>query len=185
MRRLGVQQWPQFDRDRIFCSVPHILAATWGSSSDARASRRERVPASLLHPSSSSHGAVRSSPVCVGGVHRAIPYADVLSDVVASSSLRGGHRGMAKSNPLNSKVEPERAVGGSGEVSPVVPRDEGPTNVGVLPTGGFMADAIGSSLHGLESLKRPSEDVLAEDASGETLRPHGGRQLLNHRSGKR
>ncbi|KAL0684554.1 hypothetical protein Bca4012_051402 [Brassica carinata] len=149
IRELGVQQWPQFDRDRIFRSVLRISAGNCvGTASVGRSGRRGGSPFSSLRPSShvSSRRTARSPSVQTGGLRRDIPsYADVMREEMPSSSLRGGNRVMAEGG------EPVTAEGKSS---------------GVPPAGGFMADAIRSSaLGGRESgsLKRPSEGIMVGD----------------------
>ncbi|KAH0883857.1 hypothetical protein HID58_059953 [Brassica napus] len=115
---LGVQQWPQFDCDRIFRSVPRVSAvfrlgvifdisltqipwfsAAWGIDSGDRSGRRGRDLLSLSRPTSSasSHGVARSPSVRTGGILRAIPaYTDVFNNVATGSSLRGRDSGVAK-----------------------------------------------------------------------------------------
>ncbi|KAL0667749.1 hypothetical protein Bca4012_030453 [Brassica carinata] len=166
---LGVQQWPQFDCDRIFRSVPRVSAAAWGIDSGDRSGRRGRDLLSLSRPTSSasSHGVARSPSVRTGGILRAIPaYTDV---------WKRQWRGQAI--PLNCDMEPERAAGESSGINPTAPtvgesvRDVDGVPLPMALAGGFMADAIRSSVQEgrlrSESLKRLSEDVLEEDMPGE------------------
>ncbi|CAN6971993.1 unnamed protein product [Brassica rapa subsp. trilocularis] len=172
IRRLGVLQWPQFGRDRIFLNVPHITAAARNVGNDNHecSSCRGRGLLSPLNPPSptpSRCDLVRTPSIRSGGVWRYIPaYANLLNSMAVCPSSQGGNRGMAKSSPLNYDMEPERADGrpsGSKQVASSV----------VSPVGRSlsMADAICSSLgrgncQGSESLKRHLEDVLPEEASG-------------------
>ncbi|KAF2586668.1 hypothetical protein F2Q70_00035176 [Brassica cretica] len=170
IRELGVQQWSDFDRDRIFCSVPRISAAVWGAPSGGRSGRHGRSssrPPSPVMPCR----AARSPSVRTGGARRDIPpYSSVMNDEVTSPSLREENMGMAQSSPLNRDVEPERAFGESGGMNPAAPEGGEPVSVergasDTAPTGGFMADAIRSDVReGRESrsLKRLSEDVPTE-----------------------
>ncbi|CAF2041742.1 BnaA07g37010D [Brassica napus] len=172
IRRLGVLQWPQFGRDRIFLNVPHITAAARNVGNDNHdcSSCRGRGLLSPLNPPSptpSRCDLVRTPSIRSGGVWRYIPaYANLLNSMAVCPSSQGGNRGMAKSSPLNYDMEPERADGrpsGSKQVASSV----------VSPVGRSlsMVDAICSSLgrgncQGSESLKRHLEDVLPEEASG-------------------
>ncbi|KAL0701752.1 hypothetical protein Bca4012_057874 [Brassica carinata] len=151
IHELGVQQWSDFDRDRIFRSVPRISAAAWGASSAGESGRRGRSSSCPASPILSCRAA-RSPSVRTGGVHREIPpYSSVMND------------------------EPERAFGESGEVTPAAPGGGGPVAVergasDAAPTGDFMADAIRSFVREGEesrSLKRLSEDVPTGDAPEE------------------
>uniref|UniRef100_M4DLZ1 Uncharacterized protein n=1 Tax=Brassica campestris TaxID=3711 RepID=M4DLZ1_BRACM len=185
IRRLGVLQWPQFGRDRIFLDVPHITAAARNVGNDNHecSSCRGRGLLSPLNPPSptpSRCDLVRTPSIRSGGVWRDIPaYANLLNSMAVCPSSHGGNRGMAKSSPLNYDMESERADGrpsGSKQVSssgggPV--RDDGGVPSVVSPVGRSlsMADAICSSLgrgncQGSESMKRHLEDVLSEEASG-------------------
>ncbi|CAG7861978.1 unnamed protein product [Brassica rapa] len=147
IRRLGVLQWPQFGRDRIFLNVPHIMAAARNVGNDNHecSSCRGRGLLSPLNPPSptpSRCDLVRTPSIRSGGVWRDIPaYANLLNSMAVCPSSQGGNRGMAKSSPLNYDMEPERADGrpsGSKQVASSV----------VSPVGRSlsMADAICSSL---------------------------------------
>lgn len=192
-----MQQWSDFDHDRIFRQVPRIsasmfcsflrvivfgilffsnlvsfLSAVWEASSGGQMCCRGRTPS---RPSSPAllRRAARSPSVHTGGVCRDIPlYSSVMNDEVTSPSLREGNRGVAKSIPLNHDLEPERAFGESSEVGPTAPGG-GESVVAekgasvVAPSGGFMADAFRSAVRKSGSLKRPSEGVPVEGAPEE------------------
>ncbi|XP_048599663.1 meiosis-specific protein ASY2-like [Brassica napus] len=172
IRELGVQQWSDFDRDRIFCSVPRISAGAPSGGRSGLRGRSSSRPPSLVMPCR----AARSPSVRTGGARHDIPpYSSVMNDEVTSSSLREENMGMAQFSPLNRDVEPERAFGESGGMNPAAPEGGEPVSVergasDTAPTGGFMADAIRSDVReGRESrsLKRLSEDVPTEGAPEE------------------
>ena len=98
----------------FFAYFRFSLLAVWGTASVGRSGRRGGSPLSSLRPSShvSSRRTARSPSVQTGGLRRDIPsYADVMREEMSSSSLRGGNRVMAESNPLNHDTEPERVFG--------------------------------------------------------------------------
>ncbi|KAL0847652.1 hypothetical protein Bca101_020898 [Brassica carinata] len=181
---LSVQQWPQFDRDRIFRNIPRILAgelvfwlpAAWeggGVEANDHSGDRGRGLLPPLCPPSlvPSQNMARSPLVRNGGVRRVIPaYSDILNSTVDDSSLRGRDRDVAKSSPFNCDIESERAIGESSGIGLTAPgggesfrnKDGVPSPVALAT--GFMEDVIRSSVR---PGSRPSEDALVEEFLGQ------------------